>query len=487
MKRIITYLVVLLIAVPVLGQIDREERHLTERLKKHKIIDAFKDVKRLKNKSHYAFIVNFNKSLQLYKAVNKKELDSLVSSQWDENVNDWVKDSKEEFTYDANENINSFVSYRWDSNNQDWEPLFKFEFVFDSNRNLTELINYSRIGNQWIAYTKNVYEYNTSNNPTLDITYFWDYLNWVQSYKTDYTYDSNQNLILTTYSEWYTSDNNWYFVFKNELNYDVNNNLLSEYLHWWNFGTMDWDDASSKWEYEYDASNNLISEINSYWNTYDWTANQKYEYTYNASGQLTVDTGSEWKQATNQWDYIYKDEYMYDANGNRTLGNYYEPLQNPGEWLIYYKDEFIFDLAFNMDDIIGPPLTVDVIGAGFGDIVVSINNMVIGYQGYEYSGGMWEHVNNVLFYYSNYTNPLKTEDEILAKSLKIYPNPVDQFLTIDSEIPLTKVEIYSILGDKVKVIGEGFNNIPMNNLSSGVYILKILSVNGSTTKKLIKK
>ena len=81
---------------------------------------------------------------------------------------------------------------------------------------------------------------------------------------------------------------------------------------------------------------------------------------------------------------------------------------------------------------------------------------------------------------------LGIDDELLAKGLNLYPNPVSNILTIDSEIPLTKVEVYSMLGLKVKEIKSGFNSIPTDNLSNGVYIIRMYSENGIATKKLIK-
>ena len=84
-------------------------------------------------------------------------------------------------------------------------------------------------------------------------------------------------------------------------------------------------------------------------------------------------------------------------------------------------------------------------------------------------------------------NSLGIDDELLTQSINLYPNPVTNILTIDSEIPLTKVEIYSMLGKKVKEINSGFTSIRTRNLSNGVYIFKIYSENGIATKKLIKK
>jgi len=77
-------------------------------------------------------------------------------------------------------------------------------------------------------------------------------------------------------------------------------------------------------------------------------------------------------------------------------------------------------------------------------------------------------------------------DDVLAQTTKLYPNPVTNILTIDSEIPPIKVEIYSILGKKIKIFFSDFKSIPLDNLSNGVYIIQIFFDQGFTTKKLIK-
>lgn len=489
MKRVITYLIVLLIVFPALGQIIQEEHQRPERFKKHKIIDAFKEEKKHKKNNHFDFIVKLKEIQKFTKADDKKELDSLISSQWDDNFNEWVKSRKEEFTYDANENVNTFVIYDWDHNTLDWGPGSKFEFTFDANRNLTVLISYywQFWNSQWALVNKLELVYDGNNNLTMDTTYFWDSNSslWVQSFQTEYTYDNSQNMTLEVGYEWLT--NQWFYSYKDELTYDMANNLILENNFYWNYGTSQWD-VYAKWDYTYDQSNNLISEILSDWDGFQWVNNEKYEYTYNTAGHLTVDIGSNWNSGTSQWVYYYKDEYTYDGNGNRTFGYYYEWISgNPGDWSNYYYDEFIFDLAYDMNDIIGPLLFEDILGFGFGDIAVEFNNMVIGYRGYEYENQSWTDIDKVIFYYSNYNNALNIDDEILSKSVKLYPNPVDDVLIVNSEIPLTKVEVYSILGKKVKEFNTGFNSMRMDNLSNGVYIIRILAEKGSATRKLIKK
>ena len=81
---------------------------------------------------------------------------------------------------------------------------------------------------------------------------------------------------------------------------------------------------------------------------------------------------------------------------------------------------------------------------------------------------------------------LSMDEWLLMQAITIYPNPVNDVLTIVSEIPLTKVEIYSAIGKKVKEIYTDFNAIATDRLSNGVYFIRIHSENGSLTKKLIK-
>ena len=81
---------------------------------------------------------------------------------------------------------------------------------------------------------------------------------------------------------------------------------------------------------------------------------------------------------------------------------------------------------------------------------------------------------------------LSVEDQVLAQQIMIYPNPVSSILSIKSQIRLKKVEIYSIVGQKVKELHSGFKAISTDELSRGVYTVRIYSENGFTSKMIIK-
>jgi len=83
---------------------------------------------------------------------------------------------------------------------------------------------------------------------------------------------------------------------------------------------------------------------------------------------------------------------------------------------------------------------------------------------------------------------LGLDDEVLNQSVKIYPNPVRDFLSVDSEKRLvTKIEIYSALGQRIKEVNSNFNFISTEKLSKGIYLLRIYSENGTIVRKLVKQ
>ena len=84
-------------------------------------------------------------------------------------------------------------------------------------------------------------------------------------------------------------------------------------------------------------------------------------------------------------------------------------------------------------------------------------------------------------------NPLSVDIEILDNSLKIYPNPLTNILTIESKnISISKVEIYTILGKKIKEVTSNLNHIATDYLPNGLYLIKIYSEKGMVMKKTIK-
>ena len=106
--------------------------------------------------------------------------------------------------------------------------------------------------------------------------------------------------------------------------------------------------------------------------------------------------------------------------------------------------------------------------------------------------GEWNDVDhtNALFYVVEHT-AIVGIDDIDLNNVKVFPNPVKDFLIIESaNLDLNDVIIFNSLGQNVKAAK--FNNSPsikvdLSDLSAGAYLIKINSISGkSTIRKLLK-
>lgn len=83
---------------------------------------------------------------------------------------------------------------------------------------------------------------------------------------------------------------------------------------------------------------------------------------------------------------------------------------------------------------------------------------------------------------------LSTQDFQL-EAVKLFPNPVNDILNIQSNTPIENIDIFNLLGQKIKALnlGSNTNTIDMSHLSKGMYLIQV-SMNGKqSTYKVLKK
>jgi len=79
-------------------------------------------------------------------------------------------------------------------------------------------------------------------------------------------------------------------------------------------------------------------------------------------------------------------------------------------------------------------------------------------------------------------------NKVMADLISLYPNPAEDVLHVTAEkIVLHKVEIFSLVGGKVKVVNSNFESIYLGDLLRGIYMVKVYSQESYTVKKLIVK
>ena len=69
----------------------------------------------------------------------------------------------------------------------------------------------------------------------------------------------------------------------------------------------------------------------------------------------------------------------------------------------------------------------------------------------------------------------------------IYPNPVKDILTISTQENINTVQIFDLTGKQVLQVKNPIITIDVSQLKSSIYILKIMTDDEVSTKKLIKK
>lgn len=123
-----------------------------------------------------------------------------------------------------------------------------------------------------------------------------------------------------------------------------------------------------------------------------------------------------------------------------------------------------------------------------GSNTFNLNNWETG------TGGQWQNwwVDQGVFQFST-SEPIDCETfsntDFSNVEFNVYPNPSPEFINVEANIIITKAELYNITGENVKI--QSYNNnkisLPMNDLVSGIYFLKIYFENQiSKTIKVIK-
>lgn len=78
-------------------------------------------------------------------------------------------------------------------------------------------------------------------------------------------------------------------------------------------------------------------------------------------------------------------------------------------------------------------------------------------------------------------------DDFNKFNFEVFPNPVSSNFEIKTEIKIDKIEVYNLLGQKVKqFINPKNNKFSVDKLNSGVYLIKIHTEKGIATSKILK-
>ena len=93
------------------------------------------------------------------------------------------------------------------------------------------------------------------------------------------------------------------------------------------------------------------------------------------------------------------------------------------------------------------------------------------------------------FRISVYNLSTTTVEDNIIKGLTLYPNPISDFLNIESKEVITKVKVYNLIGKLVKEItpNQKKATIHLKDVAAGIYFVKTEANHKTSTKKIIKQ
>lgn len=82
-----------------------------------------------------------------------------------------------------------------------------------------------------------------------------------------------------------------------------------------------------------------------------------------------------------------------------------------------------------------------------------------------------------------------SKDEFAKSELKYYPNPVIDILNLSYSETITQIEIFDLLGKRIKTVNTNDNNVELDlsDLATGTYMLQLKSENKEQYIKIVKK
>ncbi|MBU2938432.1 T9SS type A sorting domain-containing protein [Lacinutrix sp. C3R15] len=125
------------------------------------------------------------------------------------------------------------------------------------------------------------------------------------------------------------------------------------------------------------------------------------------------------------------------------------------------------------------------IGDGYSSLISS-ENLINGLMFTLFEGGNGDGYASSLF---NTSITLDVIDELVRLTILLYPNPANDIVNIklDDGVSIESIELYDVSGKRMYLELSNSNTLNVSQLSDGLYLLNIHTLNGSITKKLIVK
>jgi hypothetical protein len=177
----------------------------------------------------------------------------------------WYNELKYENIYDANNRLITVNGYGWNDSSNQWDLGSKIENSYNANGLLTVSITsiWNTTTSKWELYYKSENQYDNDDNLAVTIYYQWQQPKWNFLQRDSFDYYFSKQLNHYYYDVW-DGSGDWGKYSQTEFIYNFFSDLLTVKEYLWDVISVIYVN-SRKTDYKYDTGNNLTQAVFSKW------------------------------------------------------------------------------------------------------------------------------------------------------------------------------------------------------------------------------
>ncbi|OFX43013.1 MAG: hypothetical protein A2W95_00405 [Bacteroidetes bacterium GWA2_40_14] len=205
-----------------------------------------------------------------------------LDTKWNPTLASWLNDSAISYNYNESGLLASSYVSIWSATFQDWENYSETLFNYTNGQKIRQVHSLWDFDYLiWDAHRINYFEYDSnqmmSSQKQTVINSF--HTQWLNDWKTDYKWNSNNHVQEETNWNWFEDDSSWSESTKTIFYYDIRNNLTNKIEQYFDAYYLDWINQFQTIN-RYSTSNKLIESTLYSWNYSQWNPVFRYNYYY---------------------------------------------------------------------------------------------------------------------------------------------------------------------------------------------------------------
>lgn len=384
----------------------------------------------------------------------------------------WIRSDRWQIKLDHNLNPVKELILSWYRKAGEWENSTCQVTVYDqAGRMVSQALHmWNRLDQRWEGWKKFVTVLDTAGNYVADVVYHWNNptMDWVGEQKIYRTYDGEGRELAEDWYVYRGDPGGWMIVNSYVHKHDSLGRIV-ESLGYDRFpDSTAWEKSSLSF-FSYDSAGNWVDQRYYRWSddSGGWYADFRQSWEYSDRGLVTAHLLYGWEPADSSWSLGSKSIKAWDESGNMILHEYHSRW--PGETVV--KPRRRYEYTFNPESYLTEEIRYD----------------------WDPETADWKYYSKVVRYWSEFdvTDPVKTLDRQRIESIRVFPNPFTDQLTVEfhRRQEVSRIELFDVQGRKLrsyKHINKPVHVIRRGDLPPGIYLLRISGHSGSTRRVIAR-